>query len=175
MERINAPLMLAYLRALKLVHARRNMTPVTLPDGQQLSIQDFPDLAVREALANAVIHRDHRLAGPVAIDHSRQALVVESPGSLVSGVTPENILTHPSKPRNAVLTGAFRTMGLAEEIGRGVDQIYREMIRAGGAIPQIRDVGDGVRVALLSGHHNERMVRYVSRLPQDDRGTCQAV
>lgn len=168
-ERINAPLMLAYLRALELVDARRNMTPLTLPDGQQLSIQDFPDLAVRETLANAVIHRDHRLPGPVTIDHSRQSLVVESPGSLVSGVTPENILTHPSKPRNAVLTGAFRTMGLAEEIGRGVDRIYREMIRAGGAIPQITDMGDGVRVALLSGHHNERMARYVSRLPQDER------
>jgi len=168
-ERLSGPLIIAFLRALELVDARRNMTPITLPDGQQLGIQDFPDLAVREAVANAVIHRDYQLVGHVSIDHSRSALVVQSPGALVAGVTPENILTHPSKPRNMALTGAFRILGLAEETGRGVDRIYREMIRAGGGIPRIEDGGDGVRVALLSGPQNTRMARFVSRLPEDER------
>ncbi len=71
------------------------------------------------------------MAEPVHVDHSPQVLVVSSPGPLVGGVTPENILTHPSKPRNPGLARAARTVGIAEEVGRGVDRIVREMIRSG--------------------------------------------
>ncbi len=101
------------------------MTPVNLPDGQQIQIEDFPTLAAREALANAVIHRDYHLREPVNVIHSPDLLVVTSPGPLVSGVTPDNILTHPSKPRNPCLMTAARILGLAEEVGRGVDRMYR--------------------------------------------------
>ncbi|MGH3516577.1 MAG: ATP-binding protein [Haloechinothrix sp.] len=63
--------------------------------------------------------------------------MVTSPGPLVAGVTVKNILTHPSKPRNRALTAAVRTLQLAEEVGRGVDRMYREMIRTGRPMPTI--------------------------------------
>lgn len=168
-ERLSAPLLLAFQRSLELVDARRNETPVNLPDGQQIHVADFPSLAVREAIANAVLHRDYRLLGPVTIDHSRSVLVVDSPGPLVAGVTSDNILTHPSKPRNPTLASAFRTLGLAEEIGRGVDRIYREMIRAGRELPRIDDEGDRVRLSLVGGNPNTRIARFVAQLPEDER------
>lgn len=168
-ERISSPLILAFQRVLELVDARRNTVPITLPDGQQIHVADFPDLAVREAVANGVLHRDHRLAGPVLVDHSKTVLAVSSPGPLVAGVTPDNILTHPSKPRNLVLTAAFRVLGLAEETGRGVDRMYREMIRAGRDLPLIEDGIDGVRVSLVGGSQNTRIARYVAQLPEDER------
>jgi ATP-dependent DNA helicase RecG len=98
-DRVESPLILAFEETLGLVSARRQLTPVTLPDGQQIQVEDFPELAVREALANALIHREYHHETTVLVDHSPEVFVVSSPGPLVSGVTPSNILTHPSRPR----------------------------------------------------------------------------
>lgn len=168
-ERLRPPLLLTFERALELVSARRVATPLTLPGGQQLQLEDFPDLAVREALANALMHRDYVLRQPVTIEHSPEVLVVDSPGPLVAGVTPDNILTHPSKPRNATLSKAFRTLGLAEEVGRGVDRMYREMIRSGRDVPLITSHPERVRVALTGGSPNTQIARFVATLPSDER------
>jgi ATP-dependent DNA helicase RecG len=79
-ERISLPLVLAFQRTMELVWARRNVTPLTLPSGQQLEISDFPEAAIREALSNALLHRDYRVLGPVNIEHSPTSFVVISPG-----------------------------------------------------------------------------------------------
>lgn len=168
-ERLNQPLLLAFQRAMALMQARRNVTPVNLPDGQQIQIEDFPMLAAREALANAVIHRDYHLREPVNVAHSPDLLVVTSPGPLVSGVTPENILTHPSKPRNPCLMNAARLLGLAEEVGRGVDRMYREMISSGRDLPRIESFHDHVRVSLAGGRANTQVARFVAQLPEQER------
>jgi ATP-dependent DNA helicase RecG len=168
-ERLAAPLVTSLADAMSLVAAHRRETPITLHDGQQLPIQDFPDLAVREALANAVMHRDYRLRGPVVVEHSATAFVIVSPGPLVAGVTPSNIITHPSTPRNPALAAAMRTLGLAEETGRGVDRMFRELIRAGKHVPSITESADGVRVAFAGGAPNIRIARYIAELPEVER------
>jgi hypothetical protein len=48
-ERLTGSLLVVYDRVMALVSLRRQVTPVTLPDGQQLQVEDFPELAVREA------------------------------------------------------------------------------------------------------------------------------
>lgn len=168
-QRLEPPLLGAFERALELVRARLNMAPLMLPNGQQLQLEDFPEMAIREALSNAIIHRDYHLATQTQIEHSPEVFVVSSPGPLVSGVTPENILTHPSKPRNHSLANAFRLLGLAEEVGRGVDRMYREMIRSGGRIPQISSGPDHVRVTLVGGAPNTSIARFVAQLPTNER------
>ncbi len=168
-ERLPYPLVSAFQAALDLVRARHNVTPLTLRSGQQVQLEDYPSLAVREALANAVIHRDYHLAGPVNVIHSPELLIVTSPGPLVSGVTPENILTHPSKPRNPRLLGAARVLGLAEEVGRGVDRMFREMISSGRDLPSIESFHDHVRVALPGGDTNTQIARFVAELPEQER------
>jgi ATP-dependent DNA helicase RecG len=169
LRRFDEPLVIAYERVMELVEARRRLTPVTLPKGQQLSIEDFPNLAVREALTNGVVHRDYQLAGPVMVSHSPQLFEISSPGPLVAGVTPANILTHDSKPRNALLTKAARVLGLAEEVGAGVDRIYREMIYAGKDLPGIDSNLERVLVTLTGGAANTRIPLFVSQLPAEER------
>jgi ATP-dependent DNA helicase RecG len=100
---------------------------------------------------------------------------VTSPGPLVSGVTPNNILTHPSKPRNPCLMNAARVLGLAEEIGRGVDRMYREMISAGRDIPHIESFHDHVRVTLAGGRANTQVARFVAQLPEQERDDTDAM
>lgn len=169
-ERLGAPLVIAFEECVRLINARMQMVPLTLPDGQQLQVEDFPELAVREAVANALIHRDyHFLDQPVVVDHSPEIFAISSPGPLVSGVTPGNILTHPSKPRNPALARAARGLGLAEEVGRGVDRMYREMLRFGREIPTIKSTLDGVRVSLVGGAPNTQIARFVAELPGEER------
>lgn len=168
-QRFTEPLLLVFEASLNAVAARRESTLVTLRSGQQITLDDFPELAVRETIANALIHRDYRVQGAVEIEHSPQQLSVVSPGPLVSGVTPENILTTPSRPRSKCLAAACRTLGMAEETGRGVDRIYQELIRAGKDVPRIEDSGLAVRVTLAGGPPKANIARAVAQLPVDER------
>lgn len=169
-ERIRAPMLTAFERTLQLVRDRSAPPrPVPLPNGQLLAIEDFPELAVREAVANALLHRDYQRAAPVDVEHSPNVLAISSPGPLVGGVRPDNILTHPSKPRNPLLTRAARTLGMAEEVGRGVDRMFREMIRSGRDAPLIESHVDRVRVSFVSDAPNAPITRLVAQLPESER------
>jgi ATP-dependent DNA helicase RecG len=142
---------------------------VTLPNGQQIHIENFPSLAVREALSNALVHRDYHLSAPIAIEHAPEVFKVSSPGPLVAGVTPHNILTISSRPRNRALAKAARTLGLAEETGRGVDRMYREMIRSGRPLPTIASDFDAVSVVLVGDAPDTNIARFVAGLPEQER------
>jgi ATP-dependent DNA helicase RecG len=168
-QRIEPPLVTAFFKVMELVNARQALTLLNLPNGQQISIEDFPSLAVREALSNAICHRDYRLSGQVVVEHSPEVFLITSPGPLVSGVTPNNIITTTSRPRNPSLAKAARILGLAEELGRGVDRMYREMIRSGRQIPQIGAHFDHVRVALVGGAPDTRIARFVASLSDEER------
>jgi len=164
-QRFGRPLLLGFQRVLELIAARIDRTPISLPSGQQVHLADLPEGPVREALANAVAHRDWRLHDPISVEHAPTRLVVDSPGPLVSGVTVENILAHPSKPRNRLLTEVIRKLGLAEQAGVGIDRMYRDMIRSGHEPPKITE-SDYVRVALSGGAPNKPLARYVATLPE---------
>lgn len=87
--------------------------------------------AYREALANALTHRDYSRLGAVHVKLENDALVVSNPGGLMEGVTLENMLTVPPHPRNPALADALKRTGLVERTGRGVDLIYRGLLHFG--------------------------------------------
>jgi ATP-dependent DNA helicase RecG len=163
------------LRVLDLIEARLDTTPVNLPGGQQIQLADLPQAAVREAVANAVIHRDYRLRWAVRVEHAPTRLLVASPGPLVQGVTVDNLLTTSSRPRNAQLASAVRTLGLAEEAGVGIDRMYREMVRVGHNPPAFEETPDQVRVTLIGGAPNTHLTRYVATLPQSESDDADAM
>lgn len=168
-QRLAQPLALAFPRLMELVAARQTTTPVSMPNGQQITIEDFPTIAVREALSNAICHRDWRAAGGITVDHSPEVFSVTSPGPLVNGVTPENILTMPSRPRNRCLANAVRLLGWAEETGRGVDRMYRETIRSGRRPPNIESFPDRAKVSFVGGAPDTNIARFVAHLPEEER------
>ncbi len=151
---------------LELVEARAATQPLNLAGGLQLVLVDYPPSAVREVVVNALVHRDFPAAGTVDIEHSPERLAVQSPGGLVAGVTPENILTHPSTPRHRLLGEAVALLRLAERTGQGIDRVYREMLRVGKEPPQIQDDGLRVRATLSGGIGNDAFVRFVRDLPE---------
>ncbi len=87
----------------------------------------LPVRALREAIANAVAHRDYQLAGSaVEVRITAQAVTITSPGGFVAPVTGEN-LTSAHAARNRRVIQALRAFGLAEDAGRGIRVIVEEM------------------------------------------------
>ena len=91
--------------------------------------------AFREALANALIHRDYHRMGAVHVRLEDEALVISNPGGLVDGVTLANLLVTEPRPRNRALADAMKRIGVVERSGRGVDTIYRGMLKFGRPAP----------------------------------------
>ncbi|NIH78003.1 RNA-binding domain-containing protein [Amycolatopsis viridis] len=176
--RLQGPAVTAFEELVQLIRTRQGITPVTLPDGQQLQIEDYPSAAVREAVANAFIHGDWRLRVPIQVEHSPQYLRIDSPGPLVSGITVSNILTHGSRARFPALAAGFRILGLAEEVGQGVDRMYREMIRSGRDIPIITEDPSRVSVLFRGQPPKVRIAKFLATLPapeQNDTDTLLIV
>jgi ATP-dependent DNA helicase RecG len=159
------PLLAGVESLMEASRARTEARPLNVAGGIQLQLVDYPPNAVRELLVNALIHRSFDDAGTVDIEHSPEQLAILSPGGLVSGVTPENILTHPSTPRHRLLTEVVARCQLAERTGQGIDRAYREMLRAGKPPPRIEDLESRVRASLAGGIGNDAFIRFVRDLP----------
>jgi ATP-dependent DNA helicase RecG len=159
------PLLAGVESLMEAIRARTEVRPVNVAGGIQLQLVDYPPNAVRELLVNALIHRSFDDAGTVDIEHSPEQLAILSPGGLVSGVTPENILTHPSTPRHRLLTEVVARCQLAERTGQGIDRAYREMLRAGKPPPRIEDLESRVHASLAGGIGNDAFIRFVRDLP----------
>jgi ATP-dependent DNA helicase RecG len=144
------------------------LRPLNVAGGVQLALTDYPSRAVREVIVNALLHRAYNVPGTVDVEHSPERLTIANPGGLVAGVTPENILTHPSTPRHRLLAEATSLLQLAERTGQGIDRAYREMLRVGKEPPKIEeDPGVAVRAALAGGIGNDAFVRFVRELPDE--------
>lgn len=91
--------------------------------------------AFREAIANAITHRDYALRGAVHVRLSGESLTISNPGGFVEGVTLNNLLVTEPRPRNPALADALKRIGLVERTGRGVDLIYRGLLRYGRHVP----------------------------------------
>lgn len=94
--------------------------------------------AFREAVANALVHRDYHRLGAVHVRLDDDGLTISNPGGLVDGVTLANLLTTEPRPRNRALADAMKRVGVVERSGRGVDKIYRGMLRFGRPEPDYR-------------------------------------
>lgn len=91
------------------------------------TIPEYPTQVLREAVANALAHRDYGLVGAtVDITVWDDRVEVTSPGPLPGHVTPDNMRTE-HYSRNRRIMGVLKTMGLVEEYGEGVDLMIRGM------------------------------------------------
>ena len=94
----------------------------------------FNERVIREALLNAVSHRDYQLGGSVFVRQYQNRIVFENPGGLPNGITVENILYRQS-PRNNLIASIFQLCGLVERSGQGMNLIYEQSIKEAKPLP----------------------------------------
>ena len=113
---------------------------------------EYPQFAVREALVNAICHRDYRLRGRrIEVRMFSDRLEVISPGGLPGFITVENIKDEHFS-RNPRLVGGLFHWGYIEELGLGIDRMMEVMEQAGHSPPKFDARPYSFAVAL----HNER-------------------
>jgi len=128
----------------------------------RLPIPEYGRIAFREAMLNAVLHRDYSQLGTVFVQWHHDHLLISNPGGLPDGITLQNLLVHEPKPRNPRLYEAAKRIGLVEKTGRGVDKIFHDQLRLGRPGPEYgRSDATGVRVVLRGGKANLAFARFV--------------
>lgn len=97
-------------------------------------LPSFAERPVREAILNAVCHRDYLLGNSIFIRHTPTALRIESPGGLLPQVTVETLLDRQA-PRNRRLAEVFQRCGMVERSGQGMNLIFEDAITSAKQLP----------------------------------------
>jgi ATP-dependent DNA helicase RecG len=95
------------------------------------NIPYFNEEVIREAINNAIAHRDYRRNSETIIKQYPQKMVIINIGGFPLGVTIDNILRVPSTPRNRLLADVLAKTGIVERSGQGVDKIIKNTLAEG--------------------------------------------
>ncbi len=92
---------------------------------ERIEKSDYPEEALREALLNAIVHRDYCFSGSIIINVNDKEMEFISIGGLLPGLSSEDICSGISQPRNKNLAEIFHRLHLIESYGTGIRRIYR--------------------------------------------------
>lgn len=133
-------------------------------------IATFNEKVVREAVLNAVSHRDYRLNGSVFIRQYPKKIEIVSPGGFPPGITPDNILFRQS-PRNRRIAEAFGRCGLVERSGQGADRMFEESIKESKPRPDFSGTDDyQVNLTLKGEVQNPRFLAFLQQVTAEGFG-----
>ena len=125
---------------------------------------------MREALLNAVVHRDYTLLDSTYVRVFSDRIEISNPGSFIGGVNPNNILTHPPVRRNPLLAEIFQHIGAVNRGGLGVDRMYRRLLSYGKLPPEYPEITGAVQVIIRNGAFDEAMAKFVGRKAREGHG-----
>jgi ATP-dependent DNA helicase RecG len=129
----------------------------------RVGVPAYSETAFREAVANALIHRDYTMRGAVHVQWRDDQLEISNPGGFPEGVRVDNLLVAPPHPRNPLLADAFKRAGIVERTGRGINRIFTEQLRFGHGPPDYGRTTDRAVVAVLPGGPADlAMTRFVA-------------
>ncbi len=128
---------------------RRNTSMAVKIKGKLERVEswEYPLDAIREAITNAVCHRDYAGSGNVQVRIFDNALMVSNPGGLPSDLTVEDLRRpHESKPRNKLVADAFFLIKYIEQFGTGTRRMINDCREAGVPEPEFESHGDVFRI-----------------------------
>lgn len=108
-----------------------NSLRATFEGLRRIDSQDYPEEALREALLNAVVHRDYDYSGSIIVNIYDDRMEFISLGGLVKGLTLEDIKAGASQPRNMVIANVFYRLELIESYGTGIQKIMESYADSG--------------------------------------------
>ena len=101
-----------------------NRTAATFKGLERVELSDYPEEALREALLNAIVHRDYSYSGSIIINVNDSCIEFISIGGLLPGLYADDIRSGISQPRNRKLAEIFHRLKLIESYGTGIRKIY---------------------------------------------------
>lgn len=130
-------------------------------------ISTFNERPVREAILNAVSHRNYQLGGSIFIRQFPRRLEIDSPGGFPVGITLDNILDR-QNPRNRRVAEILTRCGLVERSGQGMNLIYEELIKQSKPAPDFsRTDPYQVGLTLHGTVQDPAFVRFVEKVSKE--------
>lgn len=161
-----------YFIAIDLLWNAINSRNGKIPVQQGAFIFDIPYFnkeVIREAINNAVAHRDYTKTSEVVIKQYPSELIITNPGGFPLGVNLENLITVNSTPRNRLLADVLAKTGIVERSGQGIDKIFYQTISEAKPTPNY-SYSDNYQVELrLSGIVEDKAFAMFLRRIQQDR------
>ena len=160
-----APYFLIYDEVWQTIHARNLRTPYQEGFIQQ-EVLAFDEKSCREAVNNAVAHRDYSISGrSIFIYASPQSFAVVSPGGFPQHITPDNILKAAPHWRNRLIAEAFERTKLVEKSGQGIDVIFEAAIRQGKGVPDFKGTdAHTVQINIPAKVKDAEFVRFLEKI-----------
>jgi len=145
----------------------RNSTAELMAGLLRIELDLIPGTTRREAVANALVHRDYSELGPTSVRITDSHFVVSNPGGFPPGVTIDNILDQ-SRPRSPILADAFQRAGIVDRKGKGVNEMFESQLRAGRDAPDYTgSTSSIVTVTIPLGTSDLDLVRFLLSFEND--------
>jgi ATP-dependent DNA helicase RecG len=145
----------------------RNSTTELMAGLLRIELDLIPRTTRREAVANALVHRDYAELGPTSVRITDTHFIVSNPGGFPPGVTIDNILDQ-SRPRSPILADAFQRAGIVDRKGKGVNEMFESQLRAGRDAPDYTgSTSSIVTVTIPLGTADLDLVRFLLTFEND--------
>jgi len=134
----------------------------------QREIFAYSEKPIREAVLNAVAHRDYNISTQsIFITASPEKFTIESPGGFLPGITPENVL-YKREWRNRCIAETLEKAGLVERSGQGMDDIFEQTIREGKGLPDLSKSDNySVRLIIPEQVKDRNFVLFLERITNE--------
>jgi len=130
---------------------KNSFTKTKIGEKRRISQEQYPPVAVREAVINAIIHTDYTIAGSsiiVALFDDR--MEITNPGSLPFGLSLDDAIAGSSRARNRVIAKTFHQLELIEQWGSGLQKIIQSCAESNLVAPKFEELGSQFRVTLFA-------------------------
>lgn len=162
-EEINGPLARVIERTWQVILEEMRVGAI-VKGLEREEVLEYPEFAVREALVNAVCHRDYRLRGRrIEVRKYADRLEIISPGGLAGYITLDNIIEEHFSRNPRLVQGLFQ-WGYIEELGLGIDRMIEDMVAAGHPAPKFNATAYSFTV-VLSNVRERRAIQNIVLSP----------
>ncbi len=168
-----------FTEALNFIFRNSRSGFIKMKDGSRLDTVSYPEQALREALVNAIAHRDYSIQGTqIDIDIFKDRLEITSPGSWMLNKSPSeyDLSKIPSIRRNKIICNCFEVIGLMEKIGSGFKKIYNIYKSLEVKKPLLENNDDFFTITLydlLSGEQRQESGLYYSKYDKSILSFCR--
>ncbi len=125
-------------------------------------LPQIPPDVIKELVVNAYAHRCYRTPSPVVIRVSEEGLEIQNPGELLTGLTVGNLIYGIPAYRNLLLANGARFIGLCDQLGQGIDVVYRDVLSGGLGFPEFES-GNNVFTARVSLAGNAKFKGFIRK------------
>ncbi|MBR0488409.1 putative DNA binding domain-containing protein [Candidatus Saccharibacteria bacterium] len=182
-KEFNGPVIMQYRNAYSYIK-QRIPTRGIVQDGIRRDIMSIPEIAIRESLANAIVHRDYSTyASRIQVDIFSDRIEITNPGNSLVPIA--ELDSAPSTSRNPILMNYMKEYGITDQKGRGIRTIYSALNERDLIAPKFYDNGRSFKVILFSeslfsaedreyiealnlplNHREERAIAYARHHPE---------